>query len=120
MQCIRLPQASHPRNLTVRNDFHPRPPRGCRIGQDFRPGGETRTILHEATASPRSEMKRTNRPRTQGTYVTPKSIASHLRVDQYGDFWLTDAIRPAPAVPIAPRQGYRIETYRDPKANFQV
>lgn len=53
-------------------------------------------------------------------YVTPKSISDHLRVDHYGDFWLSDAIRPAPAVPIAPRQGYRIETYRDPKANFQV
>ena len=52
--------------------------------------------------------------------MTPKSITDHLRVDHYGDFWLSDAIRPAPAVPIAPREGYRIETYRDPKANFQV
>jgi hypothetical protein len=65
-------------------------------------------------------MKRPSRPRTQGTYVTPKSISDHLRVDHYGEFWLSDAIRPAPAVPIAPREGYRIETYRDPKANFQV
>jgi hypothetical protein len=47
-------------------------------------------------------------------------IADHLRVDHYGEFWLTDAIRPAPTVPVAPRQGYRVETYRDPKANFQV
>ena len=47
-------------------------------------------------------------------------IADHLRVDHYGEFWLTDAIRPAPAVPVAPRQGYRVETYRDPKANFEV
>jgi hypothetical protein len=52
--------------------------------------------------------------------VNPKSIADHLRVERYGDFWLTDAIRPAPAVPVMPRQGYRVETYRDPKANFQV
>jgi hypothetical protein len=41
-------------------------------------------------------------------------------VDRYGSFWLTDAIRPAPTVPVVPRQGYRVETYRDPKANFQV
>ena len=47
-------------------------------------------------------------------------IASHLRVDRYGDFWLTDAVRPSPALTVVPRQGYRIETYRDPKANFQV
>lgn len=52
--------------------------------------------------------------------MNPKSIADHLRVERYGDFWLTDAIRPAPAVPVMPRQGYRVETYRDPKANFQV
>jgi hypothetical protein len=52
--------------------------------------------------------------------VTPKTIADHLRVERYGEFWLTDAIRPAPAVPVMPRQGYRVETYRDPKANFQV
>ena len=52
--------------------------------------------------------------------MNSKSIADHLRVERYGDFWLTDAIRPAPAVPVMPRQGYRVETYRDPKANFQV
>ena len=59
-------------------------------------------------------------PASKGKYVTPKSIADHLRVERYGDFWLTGAIRPAPKVPIVPRQGYRIETYKDPKANFQV
>ncbi len=52
--------------------------------------------------------------------MNSKSIADHLRVEHYGEFWLTDAIRPAPGVPIVPRQGYRVETYRDPKANFQV
>jgi hypothetical protein len=66
-------------------------------------------------------MKRTPpTPNARVRYVTPKMIADHLRVDHYGEFWLTDAIRPAPAVPVAPRQGYRVETYRDPKANFQV
>jgi hypothetical protein len=49
-----------------------------------------------------------------------KDLAAHLRVDRYGDFWLTDAIRPSPALTVKPRQGYRIETYRDAKANFQV
>lgn len=47
-------------------------------------------------------------------------MSDHLRVDRYGDFWLTDAIRPAQSVPVAPRQGYRIDTYRDTKANFSV
>ena len=58
--------------------------------------------------------------RTQGIYVTEKKITDHLQVDRYGDFWLTDAIRPAQGLPIVPRQGYRIDTYRDTSANFQV
>jgi hypothetical protein len=47
-------------------------------------------------------------------------MVEHLQVERYGEFWLTDAVRPAPAVPVVPRQGYRIDTYRDDKANFQV
>jgi hypothetical protein len=47
-------------------------------------------------------------------------MAAHLQVDRYGDFWLTDAIRPALERPVFPRQGYRIEMYRDARAAFQV
>ncbi len=47
-------------------------------------------------------------------------MADHLRVDRYGAFRLTDAIRPAPALPVVPRQGYRLDVYRDKKAHFQV
>ena len=47
-------------------------------------------------------------------------MADHLSVDRYGDFWLTDAVRPAQSLQIIPRQGYRVETYRDAKANFEV
>jgi len=52
--------------------------------------------------------------------VNSKKLAAHLRVDQYGDFRLTEAIRPAPGVPIVPRQGYRRELYRDAKAKLRV
>src|SRR5947209_18025794 len=47
-------------------------------------------------------------------------MADHLKVDRYGDFWLTDAIRPAQALTVVPRQAYRIDTYRDTQANFSV
>jgi hypothetical protein len=47
-------------------------------------------------------------------------MTDHLQVDRYGDFWLTDAIRPAQGLPVVPRQGYRVDTYRDDKANFSV
>jgi hypothetical protein len=52
--------------------------------------------------------------------VNSKTLAAHLRVDQYGDFRLTDAVRPAPGVPVIPRQGYRREMYRDAKAKLRV
>jgi hypothetical protein len=52
--------------------------------------------------------------------VNSKTLAAHLRVDQYGDFRLTDAVRPAPGVPVVPRQGYRREMYRDAKAKLRV
>lgn len=42
-------------------------------------------------------------------------LAAHLKIDRYGDFTLTDAIRPGAAVPVLPREGYRVEVYRDAK-----
>lgn len=47
-------------------------------------------------------------------------MADHLRVDRYGDFWLTDAIRPSLDKQVLPRQGYRLGTYKDARAGFQV
>jgi hypothetical protein len=52
--------------------------------------------------------------------VNREQLAAHLRVDRYGDFALTDAIRPAPHLPIVPREGYRLDVYRDAKARVQV
>lgn len=47
-------------------------------------------------------------------------ILSHLRMDRYGDFLLTEAIRPAPALPVVPREGFRIGTYRNAQAGLRV
>ncbi|MCI0381009.1 MAG: hypothetical protein L0215_25780 [Gemmataceae bacterium] len=47
-------------------------------------------------------------------------LSQHLRVERYGNFWLTDAIRPSLQRQIIPRQAYRIETYKDSKAGFHV
>lgn len=47
-------------------------------------------------------------------------LAAHLRVDRYGDFQLTDAIRPALHVPVVPRQGYRMDIYRDARSGLRV
>jgi len=52
--------------------------------------------------------------------VNANQLADHLRVDRYDDFWLTDAIRPSPARQVVPREGYRVETYRDSQAGIAV
>ena len=41
------------------------------------------------------------------------ALVRHLDMKQYGDFTLTDAVRPAADLPIRPRQGYRVEVFRD-------
>jgi hypothetical protein len=52
--------------------------------------------------------------------VNSEKLAAHLRVDRYGDFRLTAAVRPALHVPVVPRQGYRRDTYRDDSAGLHV
>ena len=52
--------------------------------------------------------------------MSSNKLTSHLRVDRYGGFVLTDAIRPSVDLQVIPRQGYRVDTYRDPGASLQV
>jgi hypothetical protein len=52
--------------------------------------------------------------------VTSEQLAAHLRIDRYGDFLLTDAIRPALGVPVTPREGFRLDVYRDAAAGLRV
>jgi hypothetical protein len=47
-------------------------------------------------------------------------LTAHLRVDRYGDFLLTDAIRPALNLSVVPRQGFRRDTFRDARAGLTV
>jgi hypothetical protein len=56
---------------------------------------------------------RVARFRGSGENSVTSDLTSHLRVSRYGDFTLTNAIRPAPGVPVRPREGYRLKVYRD-------
>lgn len=47
-------------------------------------------------------------------------LAAHLRTNRYGDFTLTDAIRPGPGLPVRPRSGYRIGVFRDRVARVRL
>jgi hypothetical protein len=52
--------------------------------------------------------------------VNSARLADHPRVDRYGDFVLTDAIRPALHLPVVPREGFRLDVYREPQAGLEV
>jgi len=38
---------------------------------------------------------------------------SHVSQNRYGDFLLTDAVRPGPGITVPPREGYRLSRFRD-------
>ena len=52
--------------------------------------------------------------------MTSEKLAAHLRVDQYGDFRLTGAIRPAPSLHVVPHQGFRRDVYSDRDSGLEV
>src|SRR5262245_35352833 len=56
----------------------------------------------------------------EGRSVNSDRLAAHLHTSRYGAFSLTDAIRPAPEVPLRPREGYRVDVYRDRRARVRI
>lgn len=52
--------------------------------------------------------------------MNPDKVCAHLLVDHYGDFQLTEAIRPSLDLQVVPRQGYRRDTFRDPRSKLEV
>jgi hypothetical protein len=65
-------------------------------------------------------LDRSSVSRAQDKRVNPNKLAAHLQIDRYGDFQLTDAIRPSMDLQVVPRQGFRVDTYRDQRAGLQV
>lgn len=62
---------------------------------------------------------RTSTSRMPGTsfdQLTQEQLDAHLRVGRYGEFALTDAVRPSFGLEIIPREGFRRDTYRDPES----
>ncbi len=63
----------------------------------------------------------TNRmPRTSFDDLTQDQLDNHLRVGRYGDFTLTDAVRPSFRLEVIPREGYRRDIYRDPETGNRM
>ncbi|MDO5554885.1 MAG: hypothetical protein Q4G68_14110 [Planctomycetia bacterium] len=61
-------------------------------------------------------------PRTgsQGTPRTREAITEHLAVSRYGQFELTDAVRPSFDLSIIPEEGFRLDEFRDEECGISV
>ncbi|WZO95823.1 hypothetical protein EP7_002793 [Isosphaeraceae bacterium EP7] len=55
-------------------------------------------------------------PRTSFDDLSQDQLDAHLKVGQYGEFTLTDAVRPSIGLEVIPREGYRRDVYRDPES----
>jgi hypothetical protein len=52
--------------------------------------------------------------------LSEADLESHLKVSRYGDFDLTDAVRPSYDLQVVPSQGYRHDYYRDEQNHSSV
>jgi len=52
--------------------------------------------------------------------VSEQQLEAHLEVARYGDFELTDAVRPSFDLKVTPRQGYRHDVYNDEQSGAKV
>src|SRR5947209_2707043 len=59
-------------------------------------------------------------PQPTRCIVNPDKVSAHLLVNCYGDFHLTEAIRPSLDLQVVPRQGYRRDVFRDPRTKLEV
>jgi len=52
--------------------------------------------------------------------LSEAQLEAHLDVAQYGDFMLTDAIRPSFDLQVVPQAGYRHDAYRDARTGVKI
>jgi hypothetical protein len=52
--------------------------------------------------------------------VPARKLSKHLQQKTYHDFTLTNAVMPAPDVPVTPREGYRVGVFRDRHSRRRV
>jgi hypothetical protein len=52
--------------------------------------------------------------------LSEEELEAHMGICQYGNFRLTDAVRPSYDLQVKPVQGYRFDTYRDEQSKVEV
>jgi hypothetical protein len=72
-----------------------------------------RSVFHEG-ATPATTLH------SSFQHLTEEELESHLGVDRYGSFLLTDAVRPSYDLKVVPQQGFRHDTYRDDETRAHV
>ena len=60
------------------------------------------------------------RPATAFGQLSDEELEAHLGVAQYGDFELSDAVRPSYTLEVVPSAGYRHDTYHDEENKAEV
>ncbi|MFO0913309.1 MAG: hypothetical protein U0795_10155 [Pirellulales bacterium] len=53
-------------------------------------------------------------------HLSEEALEAHLGVRRYGDFTLTDAIRPSYDLKVVPRQGFRHDVYHDRESHAKM
>jgi hypothetical protein len=53
-------------------------------------------------------------------HLSEEELEAHLGVSSYGDFSLSDAVRPSYDLQVMPSQGYRHDSYRDEQSHTNV
>jgi hypothetical protein len=53
-------------------------------------------------------------------HLSEEELEAHLGVSRYGDYFLTDAIRPSYDLQVVPSQGYRHDSYHDEQNRSDV
>ncbi len=68
--------------------------------------------------TPRDGQTRTSRSSFEN--LTEDQLETHLNIARYGDFRLTDAVRPSYTLDVVPQNGYRRDTYRDRETKIDI
>jgi hypothetical protein len=71
-----------------------------------------RNVFHEGATSQVQNSSFEN--------VSEEQLEAHLRVERYGDFLLSQAVRPSYDLKVVPSQGYRHDVYRDEETKSTV
>jgi hypothetical protein len=78
------------------------------------PGYQTNTPPAATESNSRSN------PTSSFQALSGEELETHMNVFRYGAFDLTDAIRPSYDLQVVPRQGFRHDSYTDPKTKTSV